>query len=126
MHGDGFAIEAEAPGTVVLIDAVGCDEFFEPGVVDGDAFALEVGAEVSAFFGAFIPIEAEPVQAVEDSLACFVGVSCFVGVFDAEDEGAAVFSCEEPVEERGSRAADVEVAGGRWCEAGANGHGGLK
>ena len=40
-----------------------------------------------------------------------------VGVLDAEDEGAAVAPREEPVEERGARAADVEVAGGRGCEA---------
>ena len=36
-----------------------------------------------------------------------------VGVFDAEDEGAAVPPRVQPVEERGARAADVQVA--RWA-----------
>ena len=40
-----------------------------------------------------------------------------VGVFDAQHEHAAVAPGEEPVEERGARAADVQVAGRRGSEA---------
>ena len=124
VHGDGFAIEFEAPSAVVLVDAVGVDEFLEPTVVDIEAFALEVGAEVAAFLRALVPIEAEPVHAVEDCLFGGFGVTGFVGVFDAEDEGSAEVAGEEPVEQSGASAADVKVASRRRSKASANGHGG--
>ena len=46
-----------------------------------------------------------------------------VGVLDPEDEDAAVMAGEEPVEERGAGAADVEVPGGAGRKAHANGLG---
>ncbi len=62
---------------------------------------------------AFVPIEAEPAQAVEDDVHGFLRVARGVGVFDAQDERAAGVAGVKPVEQRGARAADVEVAGGR-------------
>ena len=50
-------------------------------------------------------------QPVVNCGGSFFGVARFVGVFDAQNECAAVMPREEPVEERGARAADVEVAG---------------
>jgi hypothetical protein len=38
------------------------------------------------------------------------------GVFDAEDERAAMPARVEPIEERGARAPDMEIAGRRWCK----------
>ena len=122
VHGDGLALEAEAPGTVVLINAAGVGEFLEPRVVDGLALALEIRPAGAVLAGAFVPVEAEPAHAVEDRLAGFLGVAGLVGVLDAQDERAAMFAGEEPVEERGACAADVEVAGWRRGEAGADGH----
>src|SRR5262249_51726905 len=46
-----------------------------------------------------------------------------VGVLDAEDENAAVMARVEPVEERGSSAANVKMAGGTRSEAHADGLG---
>ena len=45
-----------------------------------------------------------------------------VGVFDAQDERAAVAAGVEPVEERGARAADVQIPGRRRRETDADGH----
>ena len=59
---------------------------------------------------AFIPGEAKPAQAVEDDLHGFLRVARGVGVFDAQDEGAAGMAGVEPVEEGGAGAADVEEA----------------
>ena len=64
-----------------------------------------------------VPVEAEPVQAVEDRLGGLVAGAGLVGVLDAEKELAAGAAGEEPVEERRARAADVEVAGGGGGEA---------
>ena len=45
-----------------------------------------------------------------------------IRVLDAQDELAAVMPGEEPIEESGARAADVQIAGRAGREAGANGH----
>src|SRR2546427_12963354 len=64
--------------------------------------------------------EAEPGEAVEDDAGVLVRGAFLVGVFDAEQELAARVAGEEPVEEVGAGAADVEVARGRRGEADAD------
>ncbi len=64
-----------------------------------------------------VPIEAEPGEAVDDRGDRGVGRALAVGVLDAQEHLAAVTTGEEPVEERGTRAADVEEARGRGREA---------
>lgn len=123
--GDGGAGELEADGAGFLgVGAAGGGEGVEVAVVDGLALALEVGAAVAAGFGAFIPVDAEPAETFEDGVAGGFGVTRFVGVLDAEDEGTMKFAGVEPVEQGGAGAADVEVAGGGRGEADADGHGG--
>ena len=63
-----------------------------------------------------VPVEAEPGEAVEDDAGVLVRGAFLVGVFDAEQELAARVAGEEPVEEGGAGAADVEVARGRRRE----------
>ena len=63
-------------------------------------------------------------QAVEDRLQRLVDVPLLVGVVDPQDELPAVLPGEEPIEQRGANAADVQVSGRTGSESGANGHGG--
>ena len=58
-----------------------------------------------------VPLEAEPPESLEDGAGAFLGAPGAIGVFDAEQELAAVTTDVEPVEERGSGAADMEVTG---------------
>ena len=64
-----------------------------------------------------VPEEVQPSEAIEDLTGLLVGAARLVRVFDAQEELAAVFLDEEPVDKRGARAADVEVTGWRGCEA---------
>ena len=82
-----------------------------------ETLRLEVGCVRAADIRPFVPVEAEPAQAVEDAVDHLLRRSLGVGVLDAQHEHAAVAAREQPVEERGARAADVEVAGGRGSEA---------
>ena len=75
---------------------------------------LEVRALVD---DVLVPIEAEPLEPLEDRAGALVGAARLVGVLDAQQELAAVLARVEPVEERRSRAADVQVAGGRGRES---------
>ncbi len=72
--------------------------------------------------GAFVVVQLEPVHAVQDGLYRFRRGAFHVGVLDAQDEGAAVLACISPGEQRGARAADVQVSGGAGGKTGADGH----
>ena len=66
---------------------------------------------------ALVAVELEPAQRVEDLLDVLGRRALAVGVLDAQDERPAGVPREEPVVERGARAADVQRAGRRGSEA---------
>ena len=71
---------------------------------------LEIGLAVAA--------DPKPVEAVEDRVDRLLGRAGLVRILDAQQILAAVMAGEQPVEQRGARAADVEIAGRRGREAG--------
>ena len=68
--------------------------------------------------GVAVPVEPEPAHAVEDRVDRRLGRAGAIGILDAQQELAAVMAREQPVEQRGARAADMEEAGRRGREAG--------
>ena len=66
--------------------------------------------------GALVPVEAEPAHALQNAVDHLCGRALEVGVLNAQDERAAVMAGEQPVEQRGAGAADVQIAGGRGRE----------
>src|SRR5688500_541794 len=83
------------------------------------ALGLPVRA-VLASVGPLIPIEAEPCQVVVDAVLGSRDITVDVGIFDTQDEGAAVLAGEQPVEHGDARVADVQRAGGTRREPGAD------
>src|SRR4030095_11633611 len=78
------------------------------------AVTLQIRAEISADMRTFVPIEAEPLQTLVNRCGGFFSVASPVGVLDAQNEFAAVMPGEEPIEQCGARAADMQIArGGR-------------
>src|ERR1700722_9915996 len=65
-----------------------------------------------------VPIEAEPFEPVENRIDRRLRRPLAVGVLDAQQELAAEALGVEPVEQRRARAADMQEAGRRRCEAG--------
>src|SRR6202008_3712889 len=59
---------------------------------------------------ALVPVDPEPLQAVEDRVDRFARRALEVGVLDAQHERAAVAPRVSPGEKRGARAADMQVA----------------
>ena len=71
-----------------------------------------------------VPVEAEPVEAVEDGVDRGLGRPLAVGVLDAQEERPAEAPGVEPVEQSRARAADVQKSGRGGREAGDDvGHG---
>lgn len=84
------------------------------------AFALAVGAEITANVRTFIPIEAEPAQGIEYESFRFVRAACLVGVFYAKNELAFVLMREGSIKQGNVGGADMGIASGRRCDSGAD------
>ena len=90
-------------------------------LVDLIALTLEIRTEIAANMRAFVPVQSQPAQTVVNRRGSFFRVARFVGILDSEHEHAAVMPREEPIEQCGPRAADVQIARRRWGEADADG-----
>src|SRR4029079_10269283 len=96
---------------VALIGGAVSQKAFGRGLVAIEPFGLEIRPVRSADLGTLGPLEPQPAQALENSADHLRRRALEVGVFDSQHEGAAVAPGEEIVEKRGTRAADVQVAG---------------
>src|SRR5262249_5752160 len=107
---------------VVGVRVAGIQELVRRLGIEVIALRLKVGAERAADFGALVPGDAEPAEAVEDGLQGLGTVALGVGVVDAQAEGAPLRRGQQPVKQRGADPADVQIAGGTGGEAGADRH----
>ena len=64
-----------------------------------------------------VPGDPQPAEPVEDDAGVALGAALAVGVLDTKHECAAGVPGVEPVEQRGARAADVQVSRGGGSEA---------
>ncbi len=69
-----------------------------------------------------VPLDAEPAQRALDLLDRLRDLAARVGVLDPQQALAALATREEPVEEKGAHAPDVEEPGGRRRHANADRH----
>ena len=82
--------------------------------VEVGPLALPVGTQGATDVRPLIPIEAKPAQDIDDPLLGSFDVAVAVGVLDAEEERAVpplasgLAVRQQPVEERGAGAADVQ------------------
>src|SRR6266513_3164074 len=61
------------------------------------SLALQIRSQISAGVWTLVPIEAEPAQSFINRSCGFFGVACSIGVFNAQNEFAAVMSCKKPI-----------------------------
>src|SRR5262245_11004046 len=72
--------------------------------------------------GPFVPVEAQPLEAVENRLEGLGHVPLGIGIVDPQQELPAVLPGKEPIKERRADAADMQIAGRTGSEAGTDGH----
>ena len=123
VHGDRFVLHAKTNRAVGFVGGAFVEEFLNAALINFSPLALQIRTEITADFRAFVPENAEPAEAVEYGLQRLGAVAFGVGVVDAQDELPAHLPREEPIEERGADAADVQITRGARCEARAYGHG---
>src|SRR5262245_22391459 len=87
------------------------------GAIDVQPLGLPVRSVIAAGLDAFVPLEAHPPQVFDHAALGVARRTLEVGVLDADDERAALAAREQPVEERRSRVANVQLAGGARSEA---------
>ena len=78
-----FPRRAEADRAVVLIKVATLFQAREILRVDGTALALVVGAVRAPLLWTLVPVESQPVKAIQDDLFGFLGVAGVIGVLDA-------------------------------------------
>ncbi len=103
-----------------FVGVAGLEQLGGDVLVDVAAFGLAVRAVGTADVDALVPVDAQPVQGLDDLVVAFLGVTLRIGVFDAEHERALGVTGLGPVEQCGTDHADVRDAGRRWAEAHAN------
>ncbi len=102
-----------------LTFAVGLPRLHQPhGVlqVDTPSFGLPVRPVASAHVGPLVPVEAQPVQALEDGPFVLAGGTDKVSVLYAQDERAAVPAGPEPVEQCRVGSANMKRPCGAGCK----------
>ena len=110
-------------GLEAAVGVAGCEQEIDVGAVDFGAFRLPVRTKGATDIGTLVPLQAEPAEGVEDHLLGGGDEACAVGILDAQDELAAALAGVEEVEQADVCRADVRVAGGRGCNADADGSG---
>jgi hypothetical protein len=63
---------------------------------------------ISTLLRTLIPVESQPVKAIQDDLFGLLGVSAVVGILDTEHKGAPMLAGIDPVEEGGAGSPDME------------------
>src|SRR5262249_18554364 len=99
-------------GIIAVGESAG-QEFVDGLLIARSPLRLIIGRVRPAHVRAFVPIDAEPTEAVQDWGQRLFDVSLRVRVVDPQNELAAVPACEEPVEKRRAHAANVQIA--RWA-----------
>ena len=99
------------------IGLIGFEQTIHFGAIDVAAFALEIGTELAARLGAFVPVQAQPAHSLVNGVHRFGRAAFGIGIFDAQYKGAAHLAGIEPVIECGSCPAHMQEARGAGRKA---------
>ena len=91
---------------VAGFEQLGCDV-----LIDVATLGLAVRAVRATHVDAFIPVDAQPIQGLDDLVVAFLGVALGVRILDTEHERALGVAGLSPVEQCGADHADVRNAG---------------
>ena len=67
----------------------------------------------------FVPPEVQPAQPLENGVNRSVGIALDIGVIETQNHGSSIVAGVKPVEDEGTRTANVQKTGGRRREANA-------
>ena len=101
---------------VALVCGAGFDEAARGLLIEVAPLGLDIRLVRAAHLGAFVPVEAQPAQAVEDAFQGALLDTGLVCVLNADDESSAGAAREQPVEQRGAHGPYMGLAGGTGRE----------
>src|ERR1035437_4524423 len=84
--------------------------------IECETIALAIWRVRTAHVGALVPIDAKPLQVVQQLIFVAGLAALKVGVFDAQDHGSAGLAGKQPVVKCGAGIADVQLPGRRRSE----------
>ena len=124
-----LAGHAELDRALVLVRQILVEQFLNSALVNLAALRLKIRAAIALalLHGAarhrpFVPVKAEPAQAVEDHIDRLAAVAGVVGVLHAQHKRAAGVPGIKPVEQRRASAANVKIARRAGSKSNSNSH----
>ena len=84
------------------------------------ALGLDIGADRAADIGTFVVVKTAFRHRPVDHVRCALDQTALIGVLDAQDERAALTAGDQPRVKRRAQIADVHIARGTGCKAGAH------
>src|SRR5882672_707366 len=106
---------------VAVVRVTARDQLFRHRAIAIEPLGLKVRRVRTVDLRPLVPVESQPPQAIENPFDHVVRRPLDVRILDAQHEHPAQTTGEEPVEERGTRPADVQIPGGRGSKADARG-----
>ena len=107
-------------GRVGLVGVSGLQQPRSHVAVNVHALALAVRSVRPSLANPLVPVEAEPLEGLDDLVKGLLGIAGGVGILDAEDEGSPRVSGVRPVEQARADHSDVGCSRGRRTEADAD------
>src|SRR5437588_3713675 len=93
-----LAGRAEAQCVLIFKNVAAVLKFLQIAFVNFSPLTLKVRTQIAADMRTLIPINPEPFQTVVNRGGSFLGVALNVGIFDSQNQFAAVMANKEPVE----------------------------
>jgi len=90
-------------------------------LVDVAPLALPIRTVRPAHIRPLVPFDTQPAQGIEYLLLGLARRAQLVGIFDTQDELAAVLASKAQVEQGNVGSANMRIAGGRWRDTGTDG-----
>ena len=94
-----------------VVGGPGAEELLGVRLIEVQPVGLPIRSARPAHVGPLVPIETEPPEVADNRRLRLAGRAFGVRVLEPEDEDAVGSARKQPVEQRGARVADVELAG---------------
>ena len=105
---------------VVAIGQAGRQQFRHGRLILRQPLRLIIRRMRAADFGAFVPIDPQPAEAVQDRGQRRLDIPLLIGVVDPQQELPAMPPGKQPTEQRRAHAADVQISGRTGSKTGAD------
>ena len=106
----------------VSIGLAGIQQLVQSCVVQVAPLRLKVRSVWSTDFRAFVPVEPQPAEGIQNRPKRGVNISLLIGVVNSQNKLTTIVACPQPAKKGGTHPADVHITGRAGGKTSSNGH----